>query len=407
MKGTGGRELWPERWLECRPVSDLLDTAAAALGIPASLAQRSAAARAAETGGSLDDVLSAWAGGATVASAVPPAQETPSEPAPAPTAEAPATAVAVVEAPVAETQVIPEVIYEEEPAEALDPQPLGRRIRIATRVGAWTGAGLGLVGFLVASAFWSDTAAVLVDTGPIVQVNKTGVMIGAALVSLFFGAIVAGLSRAAAAWTNPGMQLANSKTSTAWLGAAVGLVLGVVGGAVLTGLGTPVEGSEETLIQLPVLATIAVMMIGGGVLGASTAAIPQLLGTPVAVDDSDKEEVAQVKSRLGNAVSVPLVGILLLLLLVLPFAYLLIESNEFASGGAALIAILVAGGILGFAALAGGKPEMRISLGDVLVALVGIGTVILVIVAVLLFNSAEEQEEGEGGDHAAAIVQVL
>ncbi len=45
-------------------MSELLSAAAAALGLPEDLAQRSAEARAAETGASVDDVLAAWAGGA-------------------------------------------------------------------------------------------------------------------------------------------------------------------------------------------------------------------------------------------------------------------------------------------------------------------------------------------------------
>jgi MFS family permease len=271
----------------------------------------------------------------------------------------------------------------------------------------WTGEGLGLLGFLVASAFWSDTAAVLPDTGPIVQVNRTGVMIGSALIGLLFGAIVAGLARSAAAWANPAMELSNSKASTAWIGAVLGLLLGFLAGVILVGLGTPIEGSEEPLAQLPVLATMAVMVIGGGLLGVITAAVPQLFGTPVAVDESDQEEVEEVKSRLGSAVSIPMIGAVLLLLLVLPLAYLLIESNELVSGGASLVAILVSGGILGFATLAGSKPEMRISLGDVLVAIAGIGTVLVIIVAVLLFNSSGEEEEGGDDSNATAIVQVL
>lgn len=385
-------------------MSDLLDSAAAALGIPASLTQRSAAARAAETGGSVDDVLAAWGGGAPaptpaaapVAAAAPAVPEQPAE-----------SSAAVVEAPVIVAPALQEVVIEAEPEEPLEPVSLGRRVRISARVGTWTGAGLGLVGFLVASAFWSDTASVLPDTGPIVQVNSTGVLIGAALISLLFGAIVAGFSRAAASWANPAMQLANSKTSTAWVGAIVGLVLGLVAGSVLTGLGTPIEAGEETLVQLPVLATLAVMVIGGGILGALTAVIPQLFGTPVAVDSADQEEVAEVKSRLGSAVGIPALGLLLLVLLVLPLAFLLIRSNEMASGAAALIATLVAGGILGFAALAGSKPEMRISLGDVLVALAGLGTLVVIIVMVIIFNAPEEEHEDGEESNAAAVVRVI
>ena len=45
-------------------MSELLARAASALGIPDSLVQRSADARAAETGATVDEILSAWVGGA-------------------------------------------------------------------------------------------------------------------------------------------------------------------------------------------------------------------------------------------------------------------------------------------------------------------------------------------------------
>lgn len=52
-------------------MSDLLATAANALGIPDSLVQRAADARAAESGATVDEILSAWAGGAPAPSADP------------------------------------------------------------------------------------------------------------------------------------------------------------------------------------------------------------------------------------------------------------------------------------------------------------------------------------------------
>jgi hypothetical protein len=390
-------------------VSELLDTAAAALGMPTDLVQRSAAARAAENDTTVDDVLTAWSGGAPMAAAAPVADKPVTEVvAETPIPEEPASAVAVMDPPVIEVPPIAEeAIVEAEPEEPLEPVSMGRRIKTAVRVGAWTGAALGLVGFLVASAFWADTTAVIPDTGPVVTVDSTGVLIGAALVSIIFGAIVAGLSRAAAASANPAMQLSGSKTSTAWIGAVMGLILGVVAGVLLTaGFGTEIEG-DETLTQLPVLATLAVMVVGGAILGAVTSLVPQLFGTPVAVADGDQEEVTEVKERLGQAVSIPMAAAVILLFLVLPFAYLLIQSNELTSGGAAIIAILVASGILGFAALAGSQPQMRITGGDLLVAVVGIGTVLLILVAVLLINSGEGHEESAPEEHTAVVSQIV
>lgn len=56
-------------------MSELLTAAAAALGLPEPLVQRSAAARATETGMTVDEVLDAWAGGGQVATPAPAATE--------------------------------------------------------------------------------------------------------------------------------------------------------------------------------------------------------------------------------------------------------------------------------------------------------------------------------------------
>ncbi len=116
-----------------------LSAAAEALGIPESIVQRSAAARAAETGMTVDEVLAAWAGGGSVAGSppaaadqeAPPAEVEPAEateeteeaaaPAPAPTdvpasAPSPAPSGPVTRSPVpaevtaAEAAGLPEVI---------------------------------------------------------------------------------------------------------------------------------------------------------------------------------------------------------------------------------------------------------------------------------------------------------
>ncbi len=77
-------------------MSEVLSAAAAALGIPEALVQRSAEARAAETGADPEDIIAAWAGGAPVDA---PAAAPEPEPEPA-TAEAPAeTPPVVIETP--------------------------------------------------------------------------------------------------------------------------------------------------------------------------------------------------------------------------------------------------------------------------------------------------------------------
>lgn len=95
-------------------MSEFLDAAAQVVGAPAELVLRSAEARAAADGVSVDDVLQAWAGGgsAPAPSSVPapapapaaapaPAPEPAAPPTPVPTAPAPSVAPAASPAPVA------------------------------------------------------------------------------------------------------------------------------------------------------------------------------------------------------------------------------------------------------------------------------------------------------------------
>ncbi|HSK07103.1 MAG TPA: c-type cytochrome [Acidimicrobiia bacterium] len=121
-------------------MSELSAAAAAALGVPEAIVERSAAARAAETGMSVDEVLSVWAGGgdlpvaAAVEAPTEPSEDSPEAPpaeqeetaSPAPTGSVPAAAPAapaaaarpgaVTRAPVppevtaAEAATLPEVI---------------------------------------------------------------------------------------------------------------------------------------------------------------------------------------------------------------------------------------------------------------------------------------------------------
>lgn len=70
--------------------SELLAGVAEATGAPPAIVQRSAQARAKADGVSIDEVLSAWSGGGTVAPATPTAPEPAPEPQPAPEEVAPA-----------------------------------------------------------------------------------------------------------------------------------------------------------------------------------------------------------------------------------------------------------------------------------------------------------------------------
>lgn len=97
-----------------------LTAAAAAMGLPESLVQRSAEARAAETGGSVDEILAAWAGGAPAPSAPQPAAEQTGD-------EASASEPDSTENPAETSPSVPEIVIEvpDAPQTVSAPAPTG------------------------------------------------------------------------------------------------------------------------------------------------------------------------------------------------------------------------------------------------------------------------------------------
>lgn len=96
-------------------MSEQLTAASNAMGIPETLVERSAEARAAESGASTEEILTAWAGGEAAPAAAPP--ETPEE-APETETEEPAA-----EEPVEEAPATPEIVIDT-PTEAPEkPKP--------------------------------------------------------------------------------------------------------------------------------------------------------------------------------------------------------------------------------------------------------------------------------------------
>lgn len=113
-----------------------LSAAAEALGVPESIVQRSAAARAAETGMTVDEILAAWAGGGSVAGS-PPATADEEAPAEEPTAEPEAGAQP-------EEDAAPEAVPAEPVTSAPTPVPSGpvTRSPVPAEVTAAEAAGL-------------------------------------------------------------------------------------------------------------------------------------------------------------------------------------------------------------------------------------------------------------------------
>jgi MFS family permease len=362
-------------------------------GVPAELVRRSAEARAQALGVSVEEVLQSWSGGgspaATPAPAPPPAAAEPApaaEPEPEIAAAAvPAVAAAAPPAPIAVAAPM-EVL---EPA--LEPAPLGDRVRLAATAGAAIGLVAGVVLALAVSPLLVDRATILGEDPYRAGVGVTlpWMIVVTAVASAVFGSLIAMASRLVPAWFHPEMTLRGSTGAAGWLGALVGAVLGAIAAPLTSGL---TGETIETGVILSVRGALLAVLIGGAILGALVAAVIQLFGEPVVLPAEIEEESTVVKRRLAGSVLIPLAGLGAIALLVLPFALLLLEFHSVAPA----LAIVAAVGILTFAFLAAYQPGLRITRGEFILAAAGIGIVLLFIVlAVITWGTPDDGHSEE------------
>ena len=396
-------------------MSEFLAAAAAAMDAPEELVLRSAEAKAQALGGTADDYLQAWGGGG--AAPAPAAPAAPPQSAPAPPVEqtpAPAAPEAVT-APVEQTPaaaavaVQPEeavVVVEEPPPPEVDPAPLSVRRRLGGRLGAITGAAMGLVTLVALTPWLAARADTLGEEGPFspsLLVAPDRAVIGLVVLFGVYGMILSLFTTAAVGWHGPGMSIVEGQGSIVVGGVLTGFVIGGAAGGVATGMfGTQLAGAED--VEVSVLAGLAVVVAAGSVLGWAVGQLSQVLGVPEGMAGAEGEEAGVVRFRLKSALALPVIGVGLIAVLVLPNAYIFLKFP----GWAPIMGSVVAASILTFAGLSASRPGMRITKGEFLLAAAGIGVVVFILFAVLNTQGAGHGEsEDDHGVEAEAIEVIV
>lgn len=373
-------------------------------GAPEHLVERSAAARAQAQGVGIEEILSAWSGGGDLATATatvtaspvapsaPPAAAPP--PAPEPVQAPPDPTPATVEVAVAAVQIVDE----EEEAEPVEPAALGARIRLGVRIGAALGALLGLL-TLVAEAplVLGRISQTTLLGGPAIEVTWTSVAATAAIWAVT-GAIITLAARGAGRFRSPAYDTDTTKLGSVLSGGFVGLVLG-------SGLGGVMFATAESSLSGTKLISIGPMMVVGlvgasALLGALVGGIAQAMAQPAALAGHEAEDAETVRRRLGDALLFPVTATVLILVIVVSFGSLLLRFSGFAP----LIAILVSIGTLAFASMMASRPNLRVTRNEVLVAMAGVGVVLLMIALIAASMTTDHGEEEAPTDHAVTVV---
>lgn len=373
-------------------------------GAPEHLVERSAAARAEAQGVAVEEVLSAWSGGGGIATATatiaesPPATPAPAVAAPPPAPEPVAASpdpVPLMEEPAPATA---RIVEEEEEAEPVEPAALRDRIRLGAGMGAALGAVLGFF-TLVAEAplVLGRISQTTVLGGPAVEVTWTSVAATGAIWAVI-GAIITLAARGGGRFRSPAYDTDTTTLGSALSGGFVGLILGC-------GLGGLVFATAESSLSGTKLVAIGLMTIIGVVaasilLGALVGGIAQAMAQPATLAGDQAEDAETVRRRLGDALLFPVTATVLILVIVVSFGSLLLRF----AGYAPLIAILVAIGTLAFAAMMASRPNLRVTRNEVLVAMAGIGVVLLMIAVIASSTASDHGEEEAPTDHAYVVI---
>ena len=371
-------------------------------GAPDHLVERSAEARAAAQGTTVDEVLSAWSGGAAlVPTAPPPASDPVVAETEAPAAPADPTPQ---EAPLAAFEPAAvaafEVEEEEEEIEPIDPAPLADRVRLGAKVGAAFGAVLGLVSFVaMAPLMLPRLSEATADGAPAGEVTWTYVA-ATGVVWLVAGAIINVASRGMGRFRSPAYDTETSWVGSVFSGGFVGLVVGAAFGGVLYATGEASLSGTQLLAVSPL--SIMWIWLGWTVLGALIGGFGQAMAQPAALVGTEAEEAREVRKRLTDGLAMPVLATLVIAVIVIAFGSLLLRYSGFAP----LIAILVSIGTIGFAALMSSRPNLRVTKGEFLVAAAGVGVVLtmLALIAAAVSGDGHEEEAGDPAGHALEYV---
>ena len=169
------------------------------------------------------------------------------------------------------------------------------------------------------------------------------------------GLIVAAITRFIPGAVDPEVQPRSKGWTVALSGAAIGIVVGIVAAQ---GSATWL-GEAGLTIQISVLRFVMVAVVAGSIEGGVVATTTHLISRPdvIGFEEGAWETRGQFWAAVRRALSTPVIALIALLVVVLPFGYVLLEAG----GGVATLVLagVVAAGILAVASLAAYRPGRR------------------------------------------------
>lgn len=363
-------------------------------GIPLDLLSRSIQARAEAAGVTSDDILNNWSGGEPIVttnekiSDSTEVENTVIEP------EQEISALPIEEESVKEdldpddTDVnstgLTTIIIEEAPP----PVPLSQKIFKSLKYGLGFGLIAGFIQGLVTSSYLYDGLILEAETQNLIsEYNTVSFILIISLTTAFLGALNSLNIKKFLERNFLGFGVLTNDKESIYTGVGLGLVFGSSSAFfIVNSVGQTIEG---ILPEDPVVNLISVgsafwrIVLMSAMIQSLIAILTMILGIPKGLDLDDLIEANKIRNRIVGSIIIPLGSIVVGGIIAVSIAQIFLNFHEYAP----LFALIISAAILLFASVMSSAPKIRITKSEVIIASVGVITLIVIIASVAASQS--------------------
>ena len=366
-----------------------LEQLSSSSGIPLDLLSRSIQARAEAAGVSSDDILNNWSGGeplTTTTQSEPPEnkiEEVSVEPQQnepeVQTKEEPAVKESDSENVIEESLGVTTIVIEDAPP----PVPLSQKIFKSLKYGLGFGILCGFIQGLVTSSYLYDGLVLEAETQNLIsEYNTVSFVLIISLTTAFISSLNALNIKKFLERNFQGYGVLTNDKESIFTGIGLGLVFGSSSAFfIVNSVGQTIEGilPEDPVINLiSVSSAFWRIVIMSAFIQSLIAVLTMILGIPKGLDLDDLIEANKIRNRIVGSIIIPLGSIVVGGIVAVSVAQIFLNFHDYAP----LFALIISAAILLFASVMSSAPKIRITRSEVIIASVGVITLIVIIASV-------------------------
>ena len=362
--------------------------------IPIDLLSRSIQARAEAAGVSSDDILNNWSGGEPIVATnekvsdttkvedvnIEPQQDTSKVHIEEELVKEDTDSNNVAEDITGSTTIVLE--------EAPPPVPLSQKIFKSLKYGLGYGLIAGFIQGLVTSSYLYDGLILEAETQNLIsEYNTVSFVLIISLTTAFLGALNSLNIKKFLDRNFQGFGVLTNDKESIYTGVGLGLVFGSSSGFfIVNSVGQTIVG---ILPEDPVVNLISVgsafwrIVLMSAIIQSLIAVLTMILGIPKGLDLDDLIEANRIRNRIVGSIIIPLGSIVVGGIIAVSIAQIFLNFHEYAP----LFALIISAAILLFASVMSSAPKIRITRSEVIIASVGVITLIVIIASVAASQS--------------------